>query len=130
VLSATIAFARDDVATLLADVRDHLRWRKEGTPFSERCCGSVFRNPGLPGAAGGTEGTAGAGLRTAGQLIDACGLKGFRIGGAEVSRRHANYVVNTGGASAGDVLRVIETVRNRVKKEFGLELQLEVKIVK
>jgi UDP-N-acetylmuramate dehydrogenase len=76
----------------------------------------VFRNPAASG-------------RTAGQLIDAAGMKGFRIGGAQVSPLHANYIVNAGGATAADVLRVIEAVRQRVRREAGVELELEVKLV-
>lgn len=124
---------------LHAEIQRHFAWRKAGTPFNEPCCGSVFRNPAAPprpegaGAAtgGGARRQAGNGeeARTAGQLIDAVGLKGFRIGGAQVSPVHANYIVNTGGATAADVLRVIEAVRERVLRAFGVELQLEVQLV-
>jgi UDP-N-acetylmuramate dehydrogenase len=69
------------------------------------------------------------GPQTAGQLIDSLGLKGFRVGGAEVSHKHANYVVNVGGASASDVLSVIDVVRGRVQQEYGVELALEVQVV-
>ena len=62
-------------------------------------------------------------------MIDAAGLKGFRIGGAEVSRKHANYIVNVGNATAADVLAVIDHVRERVLKEFAVDLQLEVQVV-
>jgi UDP-N-acetylmuramate dehydrogenase len=161
VLGAAIELEEADPVRLRAEVEDNLRWRKEGTPFSEPCCGSVFRNPGPePGAAGqrgrndraagqrgrndraagqrgrndGAAGQRGSGetggeLRTAGQLIDAAGMKGFRVGGAEVSPVHANYIVNTGGASASDVMAVIDAVRARVRDEFGVELELEVKII-
>ncbi|MBI4419249.1 MAG: hypothetical protein HY560_00330, partial [Gemmatimonadetes bacterium] len=132
----------------------YLKKRREGTPFDQPCCGSVFRNPTAPvpstppappappapsppvavptgaGGAGGAGGARGAGvLRTAGQLIDACGLKGFRIGGAEVSPLHANYIVNLGTATAAQVRSVIEAVRERVRERFGVELELEVKIL-
>jgi UDP-N-acetylmuramate dehydrogenase len=147
VLGATIELEEADPERLRAEIEDNLRWRKQGTPFSEPCCGSVFRNPGPgPGAAGqrGSEGSEGrnAGAtgqrgggetdrerRTAGQLIDAAGIKGFRVGGAEVSRVHANYIVNTGGATAADVMAVIDAVRQRVSDWFGVELELEVKLV-
>lgn len=112
VVDATLQLEPAEPGQLEEEIRQHFAWRKAGTPFNERCCGSVFRNP--------------AGDRTAGQLIDACGLKGFRVGGAEVSRKHANYIVNTGEATASDVLRVIDRVRETVSAEFGLELQLEV----
>jgi UDP-N-acetylmuramate dehydrogenase len=64
----------------------------------------------------------------AGKLIDDLGLKGTRIGGALVSPRHANFVVNDAGASAQDVLALLELVRERVAREAGVELELEVKV--
>jgi UDP-N-acetylmuramate dehydrogenase len=123
VLSARLALAPEDPRRLRAEVEEHLRWRKAGTPFNEPCCGSVFRNPARPVVAGGRE------LRTAGQLLDAAGLKGLRIGGAEVSRLHANYIVNTGGALARDVFAVIAAARQRVADTFGVTLELEVKLI-
>jgi UDP-N-acetylmuramate dehydrogenase len=116
VLDAELALEPADPRRLRAEITAHFEWRKAGTPFSEPCCGSVFRNPAASG-------------RTAGQLIDAAGMKGFRIGGAQVSPLHANYIVNAGGATAADVLRVIEAVRQRVRREAGVELELEVKLV-
>lgn len=114
ILGATLALVPDDSAALRRELRHHLRKRREGTPFNEPCCGSVFRNPSTG---------------TAGQLIDRLGLKGFKIGGAQVSPMHANYIVNVGGATARDVQAVIDAVRERVSVEFGVELELEVKIV-
>jgi UDP-N-acetylmuramate dehydrogenase len=125
VVSAELALVPGDPDRLENDVAEHLRWRKAGTPFSEPCCGSVFRNPVRPAGGDGVEGE----WRTAGQLIDAAGMKGFRIGGAEVSPVHANYIVNTGGATADDVRRVIDAVRSRVSAQFGIDLVLEVKLV-
>ena len=92
-----------------------LRWRKAGTPFDQPCAGSVFKNPG--------------GAKTAGMLVDECGLKGYTIGGAQVSTMHANYFVNTGTATPSDVLRLIEHVRKTVQKKTGVELELEVKVI-
>lgn len=125
VLDTTVRLKPAERETLEHDIRQHFRWRKAGTPFNEPCCGSVFRNPASPPAARGAGGDA----RTAGQLIDACGLKGFRIGGAQVSPMHANYIVNTGGATAADVRGVIEHVRELVRRECDIELGLEVKII-
>lgn len=122
VLSATLVLEPADPVDLEKDVVQHFRWRKAGTPFNEPCCGSVFRNPPAESLPAG-------GPRTAGQLIDGLGLKGLRVGGAEVSRKHANYIVNVGGATAKDVLSVIETVRARVYQEYGVQLVLEVKVV-
>lgn len=92
-----------------------LRWRKAGTPFDQPCCGSVFRNPSV--------------ARTAGMLIDEVGLRGHQIGGAQVSPLHANYFVNTGNATAADVLKLIDHVRKTVAKKLGVELELEVKVI-
>ncbi len=91
-----------------------LRRRREGTPFDQPCCGSVFQNPEES---------------TAGRLIDRCGLKGRRLGGAEISKLHANYIVNVGNASADDVLKLIDIARTAVFKEFGIELELEVQVL-
>jgi UDP-N-acetylmuramate dehydrogenase len=65
----------------------------------------------------------------AGRLIEACGLKGRRAGGAEVSPAHANWIVNAGGATAADVLALVEIVRAAVVERFGVHLELEVKVV-
>ena len=62
-------------------------------------------------------------------LIDQCGLKGYAVGGAQVSEKHAGFVVNRGGATCGDVLRLVEDVRERVLKDTGVELEMEVKIL-
>jgi UDP-N-acetylmuramate dehydrogenase len=69
------------------------------------------------------------GPRTAGQLIEAAGLKGFAVGGAQVSPMHANYFVNTGTATAGDVRRLIEHVQRMVEEKFGVRLEPEVKLI-
>jgi UDP-N-acetylmuramate dehydrogenase len=105
---------------LTQEVNDLFRWRQQGTPFNRPCCGSVFTNPPVP---------LGPNLKTAGQLIDAAGLKGFTQGGAEVSTLHANYIVNTGGATARQVRTVVAHVRQTVQQRFGVELGLEVKII-
>ena len=119
VMRSTLEFSEAPVDGLVRDLRKHFVWRKRGTPFSDPCCGSVFRNPEV----------ANGRRRPAGQLADGAGLKGFRIGGAQVSPIHANYIVNTGGATADDVRAVIDHVRERVTSVFGVELKLEVKII-
>jgi len=115
VLEAKLALIEEPPAKLKEVQARLFRWRKAGTPFDQPCCGSVFKNPGGP--------------RTAGMVIDEAGLKGFTIGGAQVSSLHANYIVNTGNATAGDVLKVIEHVRKTVAKKTGVELELEVKVI-
>lgn len=89
--------------------------RKEKQPLEYPSAGSTFKRP---------EG------HFAGELIEQAGLKGTRIGGAEVSPKHAGFIVNCGGATCADVLNLIDLVRERVYKEFGVLLEPEIKIIK
>ena len=116
VLEAKLGLGEESPAKLKDLQSKLLRWRKAGTPFDQPCCGSTFTNP--PG-----------GTKTAGMLIDECGLKGFTIGGAQVSTLHANYIINKGTATASEVLKVIEHVRKTVAKKTGITLELECKII-
>lgn len=95
-------------------VRDLLKRRIMSQPLNKPNAGSVFRNP--PGV-------------FAAQLIEQCGLKGMRIGGAMVSTKHANFIVNTGAATAADIEALIEKVRLMVKQECGIDLETEVRII-
>ena len=95
-----------------ARMRAIMARRRESQPSGHPNFGSVFRNP--PGD-------------HAGRLIEASGLKGLRVGGAEVSRRHANFIVNRGGARAQDVRRLIEQVCSEVESRFSVTLQTEVR---
>ncbi len=88
--------------------------RAESQPVQQHSCGSVFRNP--PGD-------------YAGRLIEACGLKGARVGGACVSTKHANFIVNTGTATAADIEQLIESVARTVEEVHGVRLRPEVRIV-
>lgn len=88
--------------------------RKKTQPLTVPSCGSVFKNP---------EG------RSAGELIEAIGLKGCMIGGAQVSDVHANFIVNTGGATAHDVMNLIKLVKVKVYEAYGIELQPEVRFL-
>lgn len=123
VVEAGVVLEPEDPSRLSAEVAELFRWRQQGTPFNQPCCGSVFQNPG--GASWKREG----GPRTAGQLIEASGLKGFRVGGAEISSMHANYFVNTGDATAADVIALIAHARQVVEEKFGVRLETEVKLI-
>jgi UDP-N-acetylmuramate dehydrogenase len=114
VLAADLSVQRADPHELAATMARTAAARKERTPWG-RSCGSVFKNP--PTSA------------SAGQLIDRAGLKGQRIGAAEISTKHANYIVNLGGASSDDVLRLIDLVHSTVQRQFGIDLELEVQIL-
>jgi len=97
-----------------ADIKPLLERRNLSQPIGLPSCGSVFRNP--PGD-------------HAARLIEACGLKGHVIGGACVSEKHANFIINTGSASAADIESLIQYVRDRVRREFGIQLEPEVRII-
>ena len=112
--------AQDHLDEQIAEMFD---WRQRGTPFNQPCCGSVFKNP--SGPSWKKEG----GPRTAGQLVEAAGLKGTQIGGAQISPMHANYFVNTGGATAADVRALIERAQREVEAQFGVRLEAEVKLI-
>jgi UDP-N-acetylmuramate dehydrogenase len=124
VLEATVQLRPESPAVIEEELAELFRWRAEGTPFNQPCCGSVFRNPG--GASWHREG----GPRTAGQLIEAAGLKGCRVGGAEISSKHANYFVNTGGATAADIRALITRAQATVYQRFGATLETEVKLIR
>ncbi|MFN8630798.1 MAG: UDP-N-acetylmuramate dehydrogenase [Chloroflexota bacterium] len=111
VLAAAFTLAPADPATIAARLDDIRRWRREHQPLGLPSAGSVFRNP---------EGD------SAGRLIDSLGLKGLRIGGAVVSEKHANFIVNDRQGTASDVRRLAETVQAEVRDRLGIELRLEI----
>jgi UDP-N-acetylmuramate dehydrogenase len=113
-VAALFALRAGDAARGQARIRELLRRRTETQPTRQRSCGSVFRNP--PGD-------------YAARLIEACGLKGERVGAAEVSRKHANFIINTGGARASDVEALMERVSERVARVHGVMLVPEVRVV-
>jgi UDP-N-acetylmuramate dehydrogenase len=123
VLEATVRLREQDQAQLDEAIAEMFEWRQRGTPFNQPCCGSVFKNP-----AGPSWKQAGKD-RTAGQLIEAAGLKGFQLGGAQVSPMHANYFVNSGSATAADVKSLIAHVQRAVQDRFGVKLEPEVKLI-
>jgi UDP-N-acetylmuramate dehydrogenase len=123
VVEVAVRLKPEDRHRLDEHLTEMFEWRQSGTPFNQPCCGSVFKNP--AGPSWKQEG----GPRTSGQLIEAAGLKGFRVGAAEVSPMHANYFVNTGGATAADVRGLIEEVQRRVQERFEVLLEPEVKLI-
>ena len=123
VLQTTVRLRAEEHERLEESVAEMFEWRQKGTPFNQPCCGSVFKNP------AGPSWKKEDGPRTAGQLIEAAGLKGFSIGGAQVSPMHANYFVNSGGATAADVRSLIEHAQKTVEEKFGVRLEPEVKLI-
>jgi UDP-N-acetylmuramate dehydrogenase len=115
VLTAHLKLAEGDVERSEREIADIVRWRRENQPGGQNA-GSVFVNP-IPGQL------------SAGELIDRVGLRGFRIGGAFVSDKHANFIQAGESATAADVKAVIDEVRDRVARQTGFELRSEVRLV-
>ena len=113
-VAAHVAFEPGDEKAAMGRMRDLLAKRVATQPLNQPNAGSVFRNPWGDHAA---------------RLIEACGLKGFGIGAAQVSPKHANFIVNLGGALAADIEAVIDHVQATVAAKTGIELVREVRIV-
>ena len=112
--AAELRLSTDEDGTAAVRIKELLRLRAQSQPMGTRNCGSVFRNP--PGD-------------YAARLIEASGLKGERVGNAVVSEKHANFIINTGGASAADVESLIARVAERVAADSGVRLVREVRMV-
>ena len=115
VLEATLVLEPGEKDVIAAEMERLLARRRATQPMGKPSCGSVFRNP--------------VGPKGAAKLIDECGLKGYAVGGAQVSPVHANFIVNNGRATAADVLAVMRTMHNRVREASGVDLQPEVKFL-
>lgn len=114
VLKASFALKPDKPSEILKRINSFMARRVAAQPHMPSA-GSVFKNPpsGDP----------------AGKLIDACGLKGHKIGGASISSEHANFIVNTGNAAAEDVLALMRLASEKVEKKFGVKLEPEIKVI-
>jgi UDP-N-acetylmuramate dehydrogenase len=115
ILGGEFFLRREEALTLKAQAREIMKARKRSQPLGFPSAGCIFKNP--------PEG------EPAGRLIDMAGLKGRQQGGAVISERHANYIVNTGGATAADVLTLMDLIKQTVWNRFQIELEPEVKIV-
>ncbi|MDR1630903.1 MAG: UDP-N-acetylmuramate dehydrogenase [Oscillospiraceae bacterium] len=114
ITSVTLRLERGDAAAIREKMDDFMGRRKEKQPLEFPSAGSTFKRP---------EG------HFAGALIDQCGLKGFAVGGAQVSEKHAGFIINRGGATAEDILRLIEHVKATVYAEKGVMLEPEVRML-
>lgn len=111
VLSVDLQLRAGPKNDILAAVDRQLKRRAQRQPLGTRNCGSVFKNPSGDHAA---------------RLIEAAGLKGLRVGGAQVSLKHANFIENVDHATASDVREIVDTIRRSVRDRFGVSLELEV----
>lgn len=114
-INATFKFKKGNMDEITKNKKQASNNRKETQPLKYRSAGSIFKNPSKEQAAG--------------YLIDQCGLKGYGIGGAEISSKHANFIVNKDNASSSDILNLIEFAKKRVLKKFKVKLELEVKLL-
>lgn len=113
VVAATMQLESASAEAIKEEIAEIRQWRRDHQPLNEPNCGSVFTNP--PGD-------------SAGRLVDSAGAKGMAVGGASVSTMHANFIVTTPGATASDVVTLIEQVRERVAQVHGVDLVPEVQM--
>jgi UDP-N-acetylmuramate dehydrogenase len=113
ILEATLKLQQGDSEEITRRMRKLWIMKKATQPLSFQSAGCIFKNP--------------RGL-SAGALIEQAGLKGIRVGAAEISDRHANFIVTNPGAKSDDVLRLIDLIRSKVSEQFGVDLELEIKI--
>ena len=113
ILSARLKLNESDSEQIMRTVKEIWIYKKNNQPLNTKNSGCIFRNP-----QGGS----------AGALIDRAGLKGLRIGGAVVSEKHANFIIAEKGCTSSDVMKLIETIKEKVKEQFDVELELEVEI--
>ncbi len=113
-VEATFALSKGDAATITADIREKMRARRESQPLDFPSAGSYFKRP---------EG------HFAGKLIEDAGLKGLTVGGARVSQKHAGFIINVGDATAEDVLKLEEIIKEEVMSRFGVVLEREVRLI-
>ena len=116
ILEAVLKLKKSSSEMLVSSAGRFLKMKREKQVLDIPSAGCIFKNP--PGC-----------QFTCAQMIDMLGLKGKRMGGAEVSTRHANFIVNTGGAGSKDVLDLAELIRTRVRENYGVELEMEVKVI-
>ncbi len=114
ILSAAFELETEDPETVVRRMRRIWIIKKENQPYGHQSSGCIFRNP-SPEISAGT-------------LIERAGLKGQRVGGAEVSDRHANFIIAHPGAKSADVLELIDLIRQKVRQQFGHDLELQIKI--
>jgi UDP-N-acetylmuramate dehydrogenase len=115
ILQAQLKLNSDKKVNIIKRIRKVLNLRRQRQDYSQPSAGCIFKNP--------------SPYLSAGALIDRCGLKGRSYGGAVVSRKHANFILNFNRAKASDVIKLIKIIKKKVKNNFGINLQEEIKIV-
>jgi len=129
ILSAEFDFIPIPKEVINKNRKEVLAWRKSKQPLQYPNAGSIFKNPYTPSAFGSHPSKRGEFIQSAGALIEACGLKGLSVGGAQVSELHANFIVNKGDATAKDVKALMEKIIQNVKETHGVELKAEIIVI-
>ncbi|MDN3014845.1 UDP-N-acetylmuramate dehydrogenase [Paenibacillus sp. BSR1-1] len=114
VVEAVFQLDEGEKGNIVAQMQKNKDYRKETQPWNYPCAGSIFRNP-LPNYAG--------------KLVEVAGLKGFSIGGAKISEMHGNFIINAGNATAGDVLALIQHVKDTIYNLYEVRMETEVEII-
>lgn len=114
IIESKMQFSKGNKEEIQAKMQEYLTYRKEKQPIEYPSAGSTFKR--------------GKDFITA-KLIDGCGLKGYKIGGAQISEKHAGFIINTGNATAEDILRLIEYTKKQVYDKFGKEIEPEIEII-
>ena len=114
IISAKLQLTKGIKEEISTKMQEYANWRKEKQPLEYPNAGSTFKR--------------GEGFITA-ALIDQCGLKGYAVGGAQISAKHAGFIINTGNAKAKEVLELVEIVKKEVLQKFGKEIQLEIEVL-
>jgi len=113
IINARLKLTSADPEQIMRTVKEIWIYKKNNQPLNTRNCGCIFKNP--------------RGV-SAGALIDRAGLKGLQIGGALVSEKHGNFIIAEKGCKSRDVVRLIDAIKERIKEQFGIELELEIEI--
>ncbi len=113
-LEVTLKLWHGDKDTLADIIKDRKLKRKRTQPLEYPSAGSVFRNPDS---------------MYAGKLIEDLGLKGYQVGGAMISKKHANFIINTGNSSASDIKEIVDFIKEKVYQEYGIKLRVEQRLV-
>jgi UDP-N-acetylmuramate dehydrogenase len=133
ILEATLKLEKGNKKEIEEKIKEILKLRKEKQPLELPCAGSVFKNVPIKKVPKKIQEKFKEkiknGFLPAGVLIDTARLKGFQIGGAKISEKHANFIVNVGEAKASDVKELIEKIKKGVKKKFKIQLEEEIKLV-
>jgi UDP-N-acetylmuramate dehydrogenase len=120
ILSSEIQLKKSKKKAIQKKIKEYLNYRQKTQPLNLPSAGSIFKNP---------QRRVAGGWRPAGFLIDKCGLKGKKIGKAKVSEKHANFIVNLGGAQAKDVKKLINFIKKEIKKKFKIILEEEIQFL-